>query len=302
MTHLHLNLIDSLPLVRGTINKNANLSKKSWFGVGGPAEVLFVPEDMDDLTCFLKNVSRNIPITILGAMSNVLIEDGGIEGVVIMLGECFKKIYVEGDVVEVGAGVICTKLSSTVADLDLGGLEFLNGFPGTVGGAIKMSAGCYGSEISDSLIEFEAISSTGKIKWISKKDVKFEYRKSEIGNDTIITRAWFKCTQSPDYSVIKKSNMIMEKRKASQIMSKRSCGSTFKNPQGKRAWELIDAAGCRGMRIGGAILFERHCNCIINDGNASANDIKTLGETIIQKVYKNSGIKLEWEVILLGAF
>lgn len=293
-------IINSLPLVRGQLQEKVNLSKKSWFGVGGQAEVLFIPEDMDDLLYFLRNVPEEINITILGAISNVLIRNGGIKGVVIMLGNWFKKIFVEENILEVGASVNCSKLSTAAMDAELGGLEFLMGLPGTIGGAIKMNAGCYGSEISDVLIELEAVSTSGNIKWFTKNDLKFEYRKSSIPNNLIITRAWFKGTSNVNYSIIKKTNSIIEKRKGSQPLNKRSCGSTFKNPIGKKAWELINNAGCRGMKIGGAAISEKHCNFIINEDNATPDDIENLGEKIIQKVYENCGVKLEWEVIRLG--
>ena len=295
-----MSIIDSLPLVRGQLLIKANLSKKSWFGVGGPAEVLFIPEDMHDLVCFLRNVPEEIDITILGAISNVLIRSGGIEGVVIILGDWFKKVYVEGNIIEVGAGVNCSHLSTVAMDSELGGLEFLMGLPGTVGGAIKMNAGCYGSEISDILVELEAVSTSGNVKWFTKNDLKFEYRKSSITDDLIITRAWFKGVVHANYSIAKKTNSIIEKRKESQPLNKRTCGSTFKNPSGKKAWELIDSAGCRGMRMGGAIVSEKHCNFIVNEDNATADDIENLGEKIMQKVYEHSGIQLEWEVIRLG--
>lgn len=294
-----LSIIDSLPLVRGSLHKNFNLSKKSWLGVGGRADALFIPENIDDLLHFFRNIP-DIPITILGAMSNVLVREGGIRGVTIILGDCFKKIYTEENVIEVGAGVHCSKIASYVADLDFGGLEFLNGIPGTIGGALKMNAGCYGSEISDRLIEFEAISTTGTIKWFNKKDIEFEYRKSNIPDDIIITRAWFNCDANPDYSIIKKTNILMEKRKETQPINKRSCGSTFKNPPGKKAWELIDGAGCRGMKSGGAVVSDKHCNFIINENNATAEDIEALGEKIIKKVQEVFGIILEWEILIIG--
>lgn len=292
-------ILSSLPAVRGELIAGYSLKKKSWMGVGGPAEVVFIPADTDDLVFFLRNVSIDIPITILGAMSNVLVRDGGIQGVVIFLGDFFKKIYMEDDVLEVGAAVNCTRLSTFAMDSELGGLEFLMGIPGTIGGALKMNAGCFGSEISDFLIEFEAVTTSGQVRWLTKKDVQFSYRKSGIPDDLIITRAWFKCIQPVNYSIGRKVHTIIDKRKASQP-SGRSCGSTFKNPQKNKAWELIDKAGCRGMRVGGAAISSKHCNFIINDSNASASDIETLGEKVIQKVLKDSNIRLEWEIIKIG--
>jgi UDP-N-acetylmuramate dehydrogenase len=293
-------LIDSLSPVRGALHKNANLGRKSWFGVGGPAEVLFIPDDINDLVSFLKNIPSNINVTILGSISNVLIRSGGISGVVIILGDWFKKTYVEDNIFEVGAGVSCSKLSTTATDSEIGALEFLVGIPGTVGGALKMNAGCHGSEISDILIELEAVTTAGKIKWFTKNDLNFGYRTSNITDDLIITRAWFKGSSNINYSILKKVNSIIENRRESQPLNKRSCGSAFKNPDGKKAWELIDKAGCRGMRIGGATISEKHCNFIINEGNATPEDIEELGEKVIKKVYESSGITLEWEVLRLG--
>lgn len=302
-------LLDSLPVVRGELIPDYPLSKKAWMGVGGPAEVLFVPADVDDLIFFLRNVPSEVHITILGAMSNVLVRDGGISGVVILLGESFKKIYAEDDVVEVGAAVNCTQLSTFAMDSELGGFEFLMGLPGSIGGALKMNAGCFGSEISDFLIEFEAITILGQVKWFQKKDVRFSYRNSDIPDDLIITRAWFKGISHVDYSICRKVHAIIDKRKAAQPLNKRSCGSTFKNPKNNgdsggnisKAWELIDRAGCRGMRVGGAVLSEKHCNFILNDACATAEDVENLGEKIREKVLETTGTKLEWEVIRIGS-
>lgn len=292
--------IDSFPLVRGQLQSKADISKKSWFGVGGPAELLFVPEDIDDLSYFLTNIPEGVDITILGAISNVLVRTAGIKGVVIMLGQCFKKVFVEESILEIGASANCSLLSTVAMDAELGGFEFLMGLPGTIGGAIKMNAGCYGSEISDALVELEAVSTSGNVKWFTKNDLNFEYRKSNIPDDLIITRAWFKGISKVDYSITKKTNSILEKRKESQPLNKRSCGSTFKNPEGHKAWELISNAGCRGMRVGGAAISEKHCNFIINENKATPDDIENLGEKIIQKVYEHSGVRLEWEIIRLG--
>lgn len=292
--------LDEFSLVRGKIQKNVSLSKLSWYGVGGTADVLFTPEDMDDLVNFLKTVSEDTPITVLGAMSNVLIRSGGIRGVVIVLGKNFKRVYAENNVLEVGAALSCTELSIFATDHELGGLEFLMGLPGTVGGAIRMNAGCYDSEIFDVVVEFESVTFSGDIKWLKAGDVKAEYRCTDIPSDYIITRAWFRGNAGVSYPIAKKANEIFSKRKSNQPVEKRSCGSTFKNPEGAKAWQLIDAAGCRGMRVGGAIVSDKHCNFILNDGTATAEDIEQLGEQVIEKVWQNSGINLEWEVIRLG--
>ena len=196
-----MKLINRLPLAKGLLEENSCLKNKTRFGVGGNAEVLFIPEDMDDLILFLRNIPKDINVTTLGAMSNVLIRDGGIKGVVIILGDFFKKVFVEDNIIEVGAGVNCSKLATIAMDNELGGLEFLMGLPGTIGGAIKMNAGCYGSEISNVLYECEVVTTDGKMKWFKANDMKFEYRASSISEDMIITRAWFRGIPNVSYSI-----------------------------------------------------------------------------------------------------
>lgn len=295
-----MSIIDNLPKVNGKLQKDAPLGQKSHFGVGGVAEVLFEPSDMDDLVFFLRRVPRDIPIVPLGAMSNVLIRDGGIEGVVIVLGDWFKKIFVEGDIMEVGAGVPCSKLSTVAMDCELGGLEFLMGLPGTVGGAIKMNAGCFGSEIANVLVECEGITTKGRVQWFKVKDLGLGYRHANISDDCIVTRAWFRGISNVNYSIPRKTRELMEKRRTSQPLGVRTCGSAFKNPEGLKAWELIDKAGCRGLKIGGAQLSEKHCNFIVNTGNATASDIEALGEKIVEEVFQKNNVKLEWEIVRLG--
>jgi UDP-N-acetylmuramate dehydrogenase len=295
-----MSLIEKFPPVRGSLKENAEIGKKSFFGVGGRAEVLFAPEDIDDLVDFLSGLPEGTLITILGAMSNVLIRSGGISGASIILGKGFEQIFVEKDAIEVGAAVRCAKFSSVATDREIGGFEFLTGIPGTVGGALKINAGCYGSEISNMLIECEAVDFTGNVRWLKTGDVDFGYRTSNIPDDLIITRAWFRGTSGVDYSVLKKVAEIVSRRKDSQPLNKRSCGSAFKNPNGHKAWELIDKAGCRGMRMGGAVVSDKHCNFIVNEDNAIADDIEDLGESVIQKVWENSGVRLEWEIERLG--
>jgi UDP-N-acetylmuramate dehydrogenase len=295
-----MSVIENLPPVRGILKGNENVGKRSFFGIEGYAEVLFVPEDIDDLVFFLKNLPKEVKVTVLGAMSNVLIRSGGIPGIVIMLGKWFDKIFVEDDVLEVGASVNCSKLSATAVDNDLGGLEFLAGIPGTVGGAIRMNAGCYGADISGVLVECEGVSFSGRIKWYKNADSDFDYRTSKISSNLIVTRAWFRGVRGVNSSITRKVNEMITTRRKTQPLDQRSCGSAFKNPEGKKAWELIDAAGCRGLKNGGAMISEKHCNFIINTGNATADDIEDLGESVIKKVFDNSGIQLEWEIVRLG--
>ncbi|MDR0678513.1 MAG: UDP-N-acetylmuramate dehydrogenase [Holosporaceae bacterium] len=295
-----MSIVDKFPPVNGRLQENIDLGKKSFFGTTGIVEVLFIPRDINDLTIFLSNIPENIPLTILGSMSNILIRSGGIKGVVIILGDWFSKIFVENGVIEAGAAVKCTKLSATAMNNGLGGFEFLIGIPGTIGGAIKMNAGCYGSEISDVLIEYEGINSSGNVKWFKSTDQNFAYRDSQIPDDIIVTRAWFRGTENVNYSISKKINEIIIKRKDTQPFNQKSCGSMFKNPEGKRAWELIEAAGCRGMKLGGAMVSEKHCNFVVNESDATADDIEDLGELVAKKVFENSGINLEWEILRLG--
>ena len=295
-----MSIIDRMPKVTGTLKQNAPLGKRSHFGVGGVAEVLFEPSDMDDLVFFLRRIPKDIPITILGAMSNVLIRDGGIEGVVIILKDWFSKVFVEGEIMEVGAGVPCSKLSTVAMDHELGGLEFLMGLPGSVGGAIKMNAGCFGSEISNVLVECEGITTSGQVQWFKVKDIGASYRHTDIPDDCIITRAWFRGMSSVNYSIPKKTRELMKQRREVQPIGARTCGSTFKNPDGYKAWQLIDEAGCRGLRIGGAQVSEKHCNFIINVGDATASDVEMLGEKVVQEVLSKTNVQLEWEIIRLG--
>ncbi|MDR3155950.1 MAG: UDP-N-acetylmuramate dehydrogenase [Holosporaceae bacterium] len=297
-----MEIIYDMPEVRGILQKNVNLGKRSYLGCGGNADFLFIPEDMDDLVFFLRNISPDINIVVLGAMSNVLIRSGGIRGVVIILDQWFKKIFIEDNIVEVGAALCCSDLSNAAMDAEVGGFEFLIGFPGTIGGAIRMNAGCYGGNISDVLVEFEAVTKSGMVKWINARDINFAYRKSDISDDLIITRAWLKGMADVRYSVSKKTNEIMKRRRESQPSQKKSCGSTFKNPKDgeKKAWELIESAGCRGIKIGGAMVSEKHCNFLVNENDATPEEFEKLGELVQQKVFDNSGILLEWEVIRLG--
>ncbi|MDR0677657.1 MAG: UDP-N-acetylmuramate dehydrogenase [Holosporaceae bacterium] len=295
-----MSIISKLPPVKGVLQENVDLGRKSFLGVSGTAQILFTPTDIDDLVFFLRNLPKDFQVTVLGAMSNILIRSGGIRGIVVVLEEAFNKIFIEDNVIEVGAAVFCSKLSTAAANHELGGLEFLTGIPGMIGGAIKMNAGCYGANISDIFIECEGVNLSGQVKWFNPENIEFGYRSSSVSDDIIITRAWFRGMQNVDYIISKKMNEISSKRKNSQPLDKKSCGSAFKNPDGYKAWKLIEAAGCRGMKVGGASISDKHCNFIINYDNATANDVEELGNRVIQKVLENSGIRLEWEIVILG--
>lgn len=292
----------NLPKTSGELLFNEPLKNMVFFGVGGNADIFFQPANTDDLSSFLKELDCNIPVTVLGAGSNVLIRDGGIRGVVISLGKAFDKCYVENGVIEAGAYARATRLSTLAADNCLSGFEFLVGIPGTIGGALKMNAGCYGNSIEDIFVEAEGFSRRGENIWLTKKDLKFMYRSSSIRDDIIITRVWLRGVPDYPFKIVKRTQDVLAKRKKSQPLTEMSCGSTFKNPEctDKKAWELINEAGCRGMRFGGAMVSDIHCNFIINTGSATANDIEKLGEAVVQKVYEHSGVKLEWEVVKLG--
>lgn len=295
-----MSLLKNFSKVRGELQENANLSEVSWFGTGGNADLLFIPADMDDLATFLKLLPKGTPITVLGAMSNILVRSGGIRGVTIRLGKWFKQIFLQNNVIEIGTASNCSELSIFAMDHELGGLEFLAGIPGSLGGAIRMNAGCYGSEVFDMLLEFEAIDFQGNLKWCKAEDILFEYRKTNIPQDWIITRAWFKGNPDVDYSISKLMREYVQKKQETQPLDKHSCGSTFKNPKDKKAWSLIEQAGCKGLRHGGAMVSTKHANFIVNNGNATPDDIENLGEEVIRKVKENSGITLKWEIIRVG--
>lgn len=295
-----MSLLERFSKIRGELQENADLGEISWFGTGGNVDLLFIPADMDDLATFLKLLPKNTPITVLGAMSNILVRSGGIRGVAIRLGKWFKQIFLQNNVIEVGTATGCAELAIFAMDRELGGLEFLAGIPGSLGGAIRMNAGCYGSEIFNTLVEFEAVDFQGNLKWCKAEDILSEYRKTNIPDDWIITRAWFRGLPEVDYSISKRMREYVQKKQETQPLDKHSCGSAFKNPNGKKAWELIEQAGCKGMKLGGAMVSTKHANFIVNNGNATPDDIENLGEEIIKKVKENSGITLEWEIIRVG--
>lgn len=290
-----------LPQVSGEIRYDVNMDKFSYFGTGGTADVLFTPTDNDDLVYFLREKPRDMPVTVIGAGSNLLVRDGGVRGVVIKLGQCFDNIYINEETIEVGAAVQLPRLANKAADSGIAKLEFLAGIPGSVGGALLMNAGCHGSCMSDIFVEAESIDYDGNVRWISKSSAEFDYRSSNI-KDVIVTRAWLKGEFCDSSVVAKNMYMLLAKRKNSQNVKYRSCGSAFKNPENceHKAWQLIDQAGCRGLRVGGAMVSDVHCNFIVNTGNATATEIEELGEEVIRRVQKHSGVTLEWEIKRIG--
>ena len=292
-------LINSMPKVRGELFSDVNISSSSWFKVGGPAELLYIPADEIDLINFMINLDAEIPIFVIGASSNILIRDGGIKGVVIKLGNSFKGINLHNNKLSVGAYLNNMILAKYAHNNRLLGFDFLSGIPGTVGGSIKMNAGCYGMEMADIIIKIKVIDRLNGLSVISAKDLNMEYRKSTLPNDTVIISAYLKVNKEIINNAINYTN-IKEKRLKSQPINQLTGGSTFKNPPGYKAWKLIEKAGCRGLSIGGAKISDMHTNFIINYNNATAKDIETLGNIVRDKVYRNSGIKLDWEILKVG--
>lgn len=296
----HYAFIDRLPHVRGRLVEDAPLARLSWFKTGGPADVLFEPADEADLVNFLRHVPGDIPLTVIGVGSNLLVRDGGIEGVVIRLGRAFSEIEIRADVVKAGAAAMDVHVARAAQKAGLGGLEFMVGVPGTVGGALRMNAGAYGREIKDVLIHAHAVDRYGHVHELRVDDFGYGYRKSKAPKELIFLRASFHTKIREADDIKARMDEISAERQESQPIGTRTGGSTFKNPEGKKAWQLIDDAGCRGMRIGDAQISEKHCNFLINHGGATASDIETLGEAVRDKVREKTGVELEWEIAILG--
>lgn len=296
------NLIEQLPTIRGRYTENAELANVTWFRVGGAAEVMYKPLGVEDLAFFLKEKPKDIPVHIIGVGSNLLVRDGGVPGVVIRLGKGFNNIFVDGTTIEVGAAVLDRNVATVACEEGIEGLEFLCGIPGTIGGALRMNAGCYGSEIKDVLESALAMDAEGRLHRLSNQDCGFSYRHSSIPDDWIFISARFKGRPGNREDIQAKINQFLEQREQSQPVKTRTGGSTFANPEGKKAWELIDHAGCRGLKIGGAQVSELHCNFLMNTGGATAADLENLGETVRQKVKETTGVELRWEIQRLGEY
>ena len=289
-----------LPDVRGSYKKHVVMAPYTWFRVGGPAATVFRPQDHEDLSQFLLQNSEEVPVTIIGAASNILIRDGGIPGVVIKLGKNFASINFKNNSVRIGAGLPNSIAARLALKEGYSGLEFLSGIPGTIGGGLRMNAGAYGKEFKDILIEAEVIDNTGNIKVLSLEEMAMSYRHCGVPKDYIFLSGLFKTGKGVQLNIQKKLDEIKARRVESQPITERTGGSTFKNPKGYKAWELIEAAGCRGVSIGGAMVSEQHCNFLVNTGNADATDLENLGNIVQQKVRDATGIELEWEIKLLG--
>lgn len=289
-------LINKLPNVRGIYRENAKI--KNWFGVGGNAEILYRPQDIADLQFFLKNCSKDIPINILGVGSNVIIGDDGIKGVLINLTSEFAKISHHQNIITAGASALCSSVATYSKNCALSNLEFLNSIPGSIGGAIAMNAGCYGSDISEVLIKATVIDYDGNLTELSLKDFGFEYRKNNLSKNYIFLSAFFKTKESTSQIVSEKIEEFNQNRQNSQPIRAKTGGSTFKNPKNssKKAWQLIDEIGYRGFKKGDAKISEKHCNFMINTKSAKAKDLIELGEEVRKKVKEKFEIELEWEI------
>ena len=290
-----------IPSIRGRLSTNILMSSLTWFQVGGPAQLLFNPADEDDLIYFLKSIPADLEVNYVGLGSNLIVRDGGIPGVVIKLGKGFHKIELEKDVcLRVGAGMPDVKVSRAAAENSLSGFEFLRGIPGSIGGALRMNAGAHGSEIKDIFIEARAIDRQGNLHVLNSEDMGFSYRHCNVPKDWIFTECVLKGTPGNRAKISELMEEVANYRETHQPIKSRTGGSTFKNPNGQSAWKLVDQAGCRGLQIGGAQVSEMHCNFLINTGQATADDLETLGETVRERVRAISDIELQWEIRRIG--
>jgi UDP-N-acetylmuramate dehydrogenase len=289
-----------LPPVRGRLTADAPVGKQTWFGVGGPSEVLFRPADLADLAGFLAALPPTIPVTVIGVGSNLLVRDGGIPGVVIRLGRGFAGIRIERDEVRAGAAALDRIIAFAAADAGLGGLEFLSGIPGSIGGSLRMNAGAYGREIKDVLVSAVALDRTGKTHTVDSGSMELSYRHSDVDPSWVFVEARLRGAPGDRAAIGCRLNEIRATREATQPVRARTGGSTFKNPPGDAAWRLIDAAGCRGLVRGGAMVSQQHTNFLINTGSATAADLEVLGEEVRRRVYDTSGVLLEWEIERIG--
>ncbi len=294
-------LLAAMPELRGRLRENVGLADITWFRVGGPAEVLFSPADDDDLCYFLQRAPAEVPVTVIGVGSNLLVRDGGVRGVVIRLGRGFGAVEAHEDArMRCGAAVPDVRLAQAAAKAGVAGLAFYRGIPGSIGGALRMNAGAHGTETRDVLVEARAVDRAGRLQVLSVDDLGYSYRHCSAPDDFIFTQATFQGTTGARADIEAAMQEVADYREQHQPTKARTGGSTFKNPPGDSAWRLVDAAGCRGLRVGGAHVSQMHCNFLINDGDATANDIETLGETVRGRVRATSGISLEWEIRRIG--
>jgi UDP-N-acetylmuramate dehydrogenase len=294
-------LKSTMPKLRGRLLPNQSLAGLTWFRVGGPAQLLFMPEDEADLAYFLGRLPANVPVTVIGLGSNVIVRDGGVSGVVVRLGRGFSEIAIELDNrIRVGTAAPDVRVARAAQEAGISGLAFLRGIPGSIGGALRMNGGAYGGETKDVLVEARGVDRNGALRVYSNADMHYSYRHCAVAEDVIFTEALFQGAAGDSTAIAAEMAKITESREATQPVKTRTGGSTFKNPPGQKAWQLIDAAGCRGLRIGAAQVSELHCNFLINLGDARASEIETLGETVRNRVKDHSGVELEWEIQRIG--
>jgi UDP-N-acetylmuramate dehydrogenase len=298
-------LIERLPPVRGRLSAAAPLAGITWFGVGGPAEIMFRPLDEADLAEFLAALPADVPVTVIGVGSNLLVRDGGIAGVVLRLGRGFATIEPNGMQIRVGAAALDVNVATLAAEAGIGGCEFLTGVPGTIGGALRMNAGAYGGDMAQVTTGARALDRSGRSHEVGQAELGFSYRKSAIADDWIFTAALLDGVAADPATIKRRLAEIRAEREATQPLRTKTGGSTFKNPTvnnptGAKAWQLIDQAGCRGLTRGGARVSELHCNFLVNGGGATAADIEALGEEVRRRVFDRTGITLEWEIRRVG--
>lgn len=293
-------LSSALPSLRGQLSANVPLAGLTWFRVGGPAQVLFTPADEADLAYALAGFPPDLPVTVIGLGSNLIVRDGGVAGVVIRLGRGFSQIALSGTHIRAGAGVPDVKVARAAADAGLQGLAFLRGIPGAIGGVLRMNGGAYGGETQDALVSCRAVARDGRVHTLTVADMGFTYRHCAAPEDFIFTEATLRATPGVPADIAAEMERITTAREATQPIKSRTGGSTFKNPSGRKAWQLIDAAGCRGLTLGRAQVSHLHTNFLLNLGEATAAEIEALGEEVRRRVLDTSGISLDWEIQRIG--
>lgn len=294
-------MADAMPRVAGKLTPDAPLAPLVWFKSGGKAEWLFEPKDVADLQSFLRTLDPAVPVMALGLGSNLIVRDGGVPGVVVRLGKAFAKVTaVDTLTLDCGGGASGILVSSTARDAGIAGLEFLRSIPGTVGGFVRMNGGAYGGEVKDILVDCDVVLRSGKLVTLPLAALGYTYRHSELPEGAIVVAARFRGRLGKPEEIQAEMDRISASREASQPLRSKTGGSTFKNPPGHKAWELVDAAGCRGLRKGEAQVSEKHTNFLLNLGNATSADIEGLGEEVRQRVKRNSGVELEWEIQRVG--
>ena len=300
-----MNMISQIKEIKKKISSqilfDENLSKYSWFNLGGPAKVVFKPNNLNELSLFLKNLKGSNKIKVLGAGSNTLIRDGGFDGIIVKFGKSFSHLsLLNENTLIAGASALDRSVSNFASENSLSGFEFLSCIPGTIGGAIRMNSGCYGEDISKILVSVQVMDLSGKVKVIYSSDIKFSYRSCDLENNLIFISATFRGKNEKKNNIAKKINSLVEQKKKDQPSQIKTCGSTFKNPQNNKAWSLIKKSGCSGMKIGDAYISEKHCNFFVNKGNAKSSDLENLIYKVKSEVLDKTGINLELEIQIIG--